>query len=149
MWHIPEGMYLSGTIRRSPKSIGCSADPLLGGASLMGRPFKINQGLARGHVPGELPLVKVQKPPEQLFHCPVWTNCPTHVLVHGVVSIGVLGPFTWLWLKKRAKIKPGKWTHRPKPAVCPSCLILSHSHMNAILALSTWSLGVQELASHP
>ena len=23
---------------------------------------------------------------------------------------------------------PGKWKHGPKPAVCPSCLILSHTH---------------------
>ena len=27
---------------------------------------------------------------------------------------------------------PGKWKHGPKPAVCPSCLILSHTHMSAI-----------------
>ena len=24
---------------------------------------------------------------------------------------------------------PGKWKHGPKPAVCPSCLILSHTHL--------------------
>ena len=24
--------------------------------------------------------------------------------------------------------KPGQWKHGPKPAVCPSCLILSHTH---------------------
>ena len=27
------------------------------------------------------------------------------------------------------KWNPGKWTHGPKPAVCPSCLILSHSQI--------------------
>ena len=27
------------------------------------------------------------------------------------------------------KWNPGKWKHGPKPAVCPSCLILSHTHM--------------------
>ena len=27
------------------------------------------------------------------------------------------------------KWNSGKWKHGPKPAVCPSCLILSHSHI--------------------
>ena len=27
------------------------------------------------------------------------------------------------------KSNPGKWKHGPKPAVCPSWLILSHAHM--------------------
>ena len=29
--------------------------------------------------------------------------------------------------QKPVKWNPGKWKHGPKPAVCPSCLILSHS----------------------
>ena len=33
----------------------------------------------------------------------------------------------WLWLKNPVpKRNPGKWKHGPKPAVCPSCIILSH-----------------------
>ena len=38
----------------------------------------------------------------------------------------------WLWLKKpvpKWKYGPGKWKYGPKPAVCPHCLILSHTHM--------------------
>ena len=27
---------------------------------------------------------------------------------------------------------PGKWKHGPKPAVCPSCLILSHTHIHIL-----------------
>ena len=27
------------------------------------------------------------------------------------------------------KWNPGKWKHGPTPAVCPSCLILSHPHI--------------------
>ena len=35
----------------------------------------------------------------------------------------------WLWLKKPTpKWNPGKWRHGPKPAACPSCLILTHTH---------------------
>ena len=37
-----------------------------------------------------------------------------------------------LWLTKPVpKWNPGKWKHGPKPAVCPSSLILSHSHLSA------------------
>ena len=37
----------------------------------------------------------------------------------------------WLWLKKPVpKWNPGKWKHGPKPAVCPSCLLLSHTQSN-------------------
>ena len=36
--------------------------------------------------------------------------------------------FIWLWLKKPVpKCYPGEWKHGPKPAVCPSWLILSHT----------------------
>ena len=37
----------------------------------------------------------------------------------------------WLWLKKPEFQNgfPGKWKHGPKPAVCPSCLILSHTQL--------------------
>ena len=32
--------------------------------------------------------------------------------------------------KNQTKLEnPGKWKHGPKPAVCPSCLILSHTHI--------------------
>ena len=40
---------------------------------------------------------------------------------------GSKGGARWLWLKKPVpKWNPGKWKHGPTPAVCPSCLILSH-----------------------
>ena len=36
----------------------------------------------------------------------------------------------WLWLKKTVpKWNPGKWKHGPKPAVCPSCVFFSHTHI--------------------
>ena len=36
--------------------------------------------------------------------------------------------------KTGTKINPGKWKHGPKPAVCPSCFILSHSQTPLNLA---------------
>ena len=47
--------------------------------------------------------------------------CPIHQ--SGVAS--------WLWLKQTVpKWNPATWKHGPKPAVCPSCLILSHTHLS-------------------
>ena len=34
--------------------------------------------------------------------------------------------------KSGTKMEPGKWKHGPKPAVCPSCLILSLTHIGPI-----------------
>ena len=41
------------------------------------------------------------------------------------------GPFIWLWLKKKGYQNGTQVSRKmgyPKPAVCPCCLILSHSH---------------------
>ena len=43
----------------------------------------------------------------------------------------------WLWLKKPVpKWNPGNWKRGPKPAVCPSCLILSHTHLVLVSKLT-------------
>ena len=47
------------------------------------------------------------------------------------VSLGAKGRTNkWLWLKKKVPTwNPGKWKHGPKPAACPSWLILSHTQI--------------------
>ena len=50
----------------------------------------------------------------------------------------VVSHHIWLWLTKPVpKWNPGKWKHGPKPAVCPSCLILSHTHLPAFETFSS------------
>ena len=39
---------------------------------------------------------------------------------------------------------PGKWTHGPKPAVCPSCVILSHTHLGRRAAPQWTNCAVSE-----
>ena len=48
-----------------------------------------------------------------------------------LISMVILGPGIWLWLKKTVPTwNPGKWKHYgPQSAVCPCCLILSQTHM--------------------
>ena len=53
------------------------------------------------------------------------------------------GLLIWLGLKKPESqngASPGKWNHGPKPAVCPSCLILSHTHffVGLLACLLAW-----------
>ena len=67
----------------------------------------------------------------------------------------------WLWLKKPVpKWNPGKWKYGPKPAVCPSGLILSHTHLEGPQTVGTlgwlvsentfWvGLGFLQQAQHP
>ena len=63
-------------------------------------------------------------------HCSlVFTGEPS---VQGVLGGAGFRPSTvWLWLKNRnSKMAcPGKSKHGPRPAACPSCLILSHTHI--------------------
>ena len=35
----------------------------------------------------------------------------------------------WGSKNRNSKKQTGKWKHGPRPAVCPSCLILSHTHL--------------------
>ena len=40
---------------------------------------------------------------------------------------------------------PGKWKHGPKPAVCPSWLILSHTHISIHCCIFSQSLDRQQV----
>ena len=69
------------------------------------------QPCLRGNHPMSRPLFGTRP-----FSAPIWLGSSSDV--------------KWLWLKKAGQPKmgcPGKWKHGPKPAVCPSCLIWSHS----------------------
>ena len=48
------------------------------------------------------------------------------VFLRGKESQARKTDYIWLWLKKR---NLSKWKHGPTSAVCPSCLISSHTHV--------------------
>ena len=48
----------------------------------------------------------------------------------GAASLAQVSGQNMAVARQTSKWNPGKWKHGPKPAVCPSCLLLSHTHMS-------------------
>ena len=80
----------------------------------------------------DLPRIRLQRTSLDLF-----TSAPSRQLGWrvwiglGFLAEGRVSPLHLAVAQKKRNSKmgcPGKWKHGPKPAVCPSCLILSQTH---------------------
>ena len=84
-------------------------------------------------VPLDFPLQAIRR--QGLYHSrhphsckQTGPSCPIHDVTWALEKAS---SNIWLRLQKTGtKLEPDKWKHGPKPAVCPSCLISSHTHIS-------------------